>query len=187
MLSPIAGLSRALCPALRDLLDGCCLLLVTGLIAAPARAQSEPLPRWIAADPAAKSVTLTLEVARAQGTVAAALNGEHDGTIQINVPLGWTVRWSWRNGDSIPHSLVVVAEREKLPTEGGHPALDNAMSRGVTAGLQPGESDETTFVADQAGWFWMLCGVPGHALAGEWIGLRVDPAASGLSLKRRAT
>jgi hypothetical protein len=33
----------------------------------------------------------------------------------------------------------------------------------------------------------MLCGVPGHAIAGEWIGLRIDPAASGVSLKRKAT
>jgi uncharacterized cupredoxin-like copper-binding protein len=156
------------------------------LIGAPARAQSEPLPRWIVADPAAKSVMLTLEVARTTGAGAVGLNGERDGSVQINVPLGWTVHWSWRNRDSVSHSLLVVAEREKLPGEGGHPTLDNAMSRAVTSGIDPGKSDETTFVADQAGWFWMLCGVPGHALAGEWIGLRIDPAASGVSLKRKA-
>jgi uncharacterized cupredoxin-like copper-binding protein len=138
------------------------------------------------ADPAAKSITLTLEVASATGAGAAALNGERDGSVQINVPLGWTVRWNWHNGDSIPHSLLVVAEREKLPGEGGQPGLENAMSRAVRTGIEPGKSDETTFVADQAGWFWMLCGVPGHALAGEWIGLRIDPAASGVSLKRKA-
>jgi uncharacterized cupredoxin-like copper-binding protein len=79
-----------------------------------------------------------------------------------------------------------VAEREKLPAEGGDPALENAMSRAVATGIQPGQRDETTFLADQAGWYWMLCGVPGHALAGEWIGLRIDPAASGVSLKRKA-
>jgi uncharacterized cupredoxin-like copper-binding protein len=171
---------------LRCALEECCLLLITGLIAAPAQAQSEPPPRWIVVDPAGKSLTLTLEVARAQGTGAAVLNGEHNGSIQINVPLGWTVHWSWRNGDSVSHSLVVVAEREKLPAEGGDPALENAMSRAVATGIQPGQRDETTFLADQAGWYWMLCGVPGHALAGEWIGLRIDPAASGVSLKRKA-
>jgi uncharacterized cupredoxin-like copper-binding protein len=166
---------------------GCGLLLPTGLIAGPARAQSDSLPSWIAANPAGKSVTLTLEVARTTEAGTAGLNGERDGSVQINVPLGWTVNWTWRNGDSVPHSLVVVAEREKMPTEGGHPALDNAMSRAVTAGIQPGKTDETTFAADQAGWYWMLCGVPGHAIAGEWIGLRVDPAASGVSLKRKAS
>ncbi len=172
---------------LRCGMAGCCLLLATGLIASPARAQSDTLPSWIIADPAAKSVRLSLEAGRSPGAGSAGLNGEHDGSVQINVPLGWTVNWSWRNGDSVPHSLVVVAEREKLPTEGGHPALENAMSRAVTGGIQPGKTDETTFVADQAGWYWMLCGVPGHAIAGEWIGLRVDPAASGVSLKRKAS
>lgn len=187
MLPPIAALSRALSPVLRRGLSGLCLLLATGVIGQPARAQSaQTLPRWIAAEPTGKSVTLTLEAARPAGARSTELNGEHDGSIQISVPLNWTVHWSWRNGDSVPHSLVVVAEREKLPAEGGHPALDNAMSRAVTTGIAPGKTDETTFVADQAGWYWILCGVPGHALAGEWIGLRVDPAATGVSLKRKA-
>ena len=105
------------------------------------------------------------------------------------VPLGWTVRWKWINGDSTAaHSLVVMAEREKLPTEGGRPVFDNAMSRGVVAGLGPGKTDETTFTADQAGWYWMLCGVPGHALEGEWIGLKVDSDAKSPSVvEKRGT
>ncbi len=32
-------------------------------------------------------------------------------------------------------------------------------------------------MADQAGWYWMLCGVPEHAIRGEWIGLKVDRTA----------
>ncbi|HSB54990.1 MAG TPA: sulfocyanin-like copper-binding protein, partial [Gemmatimonadales bacterium] len=74
--------------------------------------------------------------------------------------------------------LVVMAEREKLPLEGGRPALDNAMSRAVVAGLAAGQRDLTTFTTDQPGWYWMLCGVPGHALRGEWIGLKVDREAT---------
>jgi hypothetical protein len=62
-------------------------LLATGLIGS-ARAQSDPLPRWIVADPAAKSVRLSLEVGRLPGAGSASLNGEHDGSVQINVPLG---------------------------------------------------------------------------------------------------
>jgi hypothetical protein len=111
------------------------------------------------------------------GTVT--LNGHHHGNIQIVMPLNWTVHWNWTNQDSAGnHSLVVMLEREKIPAEGGRPALENAMSRAVTAGLKPGQRDVTTFVADQAGWYWMLCGVPGHALNGEWIGLKVDREAA---------
>ena len=100
------------------------------------------------------------------------------------MPLGWTVQWDWQSADSTaPHSLVVMAEREKLPTEGGRAAFTNAMTRMLTDGLRPGQGDRTTFTADEAGWYWMLCGVPGHALGGEYIGLRVDPEATTAGVK----
>jgi hypothetical protein len=53
----------------------------------------------------------------------------------------------------------------------------------VTEGLPAGQTDQTTFSADEAGWYWMLCGVPSHALNGEWLELRVDPAATTASLQ----
>jgi uncharacterized cupredoxin-like copper-binding protein len=143
------------------------------------------LPPWLTVDAAAQTVTLALEVSRPAGAGAAVLNGEHDGSVQVVVPRGWTVQWRWKNADEAAHSLVVMVEREKLPTEGGRPSFTNAMSRSVTAGLPAGGTDNTTFTADEAGWYWVLCGVPGHAIAGEWIGLKVDPAATGVSVKRK--
>ena len=108
------------------------------------------------------------------------------GELQLIVPLGWTVQWDWRSADTtVPHSLVVMEEREKLPMEGGRPFFTNAMTRAVTAGLPAGQVDRTTFTAEQAGWYWILCGVPGHALGGEYLGLRVDADAktAGIKLK----
>jgi len=140
--------------------------------------ESAPPPAWLVADSAAKTLTLALEVTAPAGAPSALINGYRAGGAQVVVPLGWTVTWHWQSSDSTaPHSLVLMAEREKLPAEGGRPALDNAMTRLVTAGLKAGQKDVTTFVADQAGWYWLLCGVPGHALKGEWLGLRVDPDA----------
>jgi hypothetical protein len=142
-------------------------------------APADSLPAWIAVDSGARTVTLTLAAERGGPDGIASLNGHHHGDIQLVVPLGWTVKWAWVNQDSAgSHSLVVMAEREKLPTEGGRPALENAMTRAVIAGLKPGQKDLTTFGADQAGWYWLLCGVPGHAIRGEWIGLKVDRAAA---------
>ena len=159
------------------------LLSSFALLMPPAlRAQASPSssPAWLVADSTAKAVTLTLEVTAPPGAASALINGYRGGEVQIVVPLNWTVTWHWQSSDSTaPHSLVLMAEREKLPLEGGRPALDNAMTRLVTAGLKPGQKDVTTFVADQAGWYWLLCGVPGHALAGEWVGVRVDPDARG--------
>jgi hypothetical protein len=74
--------------------------------------------------------------------------------VRVVVPLNWTVQWDWHSADSIaPHSLVVMVQREELPTEGGHPDFTNAMTRMVKAGLRPGQADQTTFTADQPGWY----------------------------------
>ena len=55
----------------------------------------------------------------------------------------------------------------------------------VTEGLAAGQTDHTSFEADEAGWYWLMCGVPGHALKGEWLELRVDQAAgtAGIQIK----
>jgi hypothetical protein len=147
--------------------------------AAPAADSGAATPPWLVADSAGRTLTLALQVTPAPDGGPALINGYRNGELQIVVPLNWTVQWDWRSADSTaPHSLVVMVEREKLPTEGGRAAFTNAMTRMVTAGLRPGQGDRTTFTADQAGWYWMLDGVPGHAIMGEYIGLRVDPEAT---------
>jgi hypothetical protein len=148
----------------------------------PAHAQAAQAPMdtasWLSSDSGTKTVTLRLETTHSTGSPAALINGQSGGHVQVIVPLGWTVQWEWRSADSSEnHSLVVMVEREKLPTEGGRPAFDNAMTRMVQGGLSVGQIDRTTFTADEAGWYWILCGVPGHAIAGEYLGLRVDPGA----------
>lgn len=151
----------------------------------PATAKADTnVNRWLSVDSAGRTVSLDLKVTA--GGKAGLINGFHNGEARVIVPLGWTVRWNWRNEDpGTAHSLVVMVQREKIPLEGGRAAFSNAMSRLVTEGLPPGQTDQTTFVADEAGWFWILCGVPGHALEGEWIELRVDPEAKTGSVRTR--
>ena len=155
-------------------------LLLTGIVLALAggglQAQT-PLPVWVLPDSGAKTVTLALAAARAPGDAETTLNGVSHGDLQIVVPLGWTVKLEWRNDDSTAHSFIVQQEREKLPERAGEPAFQYAYSRTPVVGMGAGRTDHTQFVVDQAGWYWILCGVPGHAIGGEYIGLRVDPAA----------
>ena len=135
-------------------------------------------PSWLVVDSAARTVTLALEVTGPPGAPSALINAYRAGEARVVVPLGWTVKWDWHSADSTaPHSLVVMVQREKIPLEGGRASFNNAMTRMVTEGLRPGQSDQTTFVADEAGWYWLLCGVSGHALKGEWLELRVDSEA----------
>lgn len=162
-----------------------CLVLAALGVGAPAAAQA--LPDWIAVDSAGRQVNLALVAEPGPETGTGTISGHRGGDIWLIVPQGWTVHWSWRNADTTEnHSLVIMAEREKLPAEGGQPAIDGALSRMVKAGLKPGQKDETTFVAEPGGWYWLLCGVQGHALKGEWIGFRVDPGAGTVSLKLRS-
>lgn len=144
--------------------------------ASPVPSSNKSSPGWLTVDSAARTVTLTIEVTAPAGSPSALINGYRAGEARIIVPLGWTVKWNWRNTDpESPHSLVVMVQREKIPLEGGRPAFSNAMTRMVTSGLPPMATDETMYVADEAGWYWLLCGVPDHALNGEWLELRVDP------------
>jgi plastocyanin len=123
-------------------------------------------------------VTLSLETAARPGSKVASINGYRTGEARLVVPVGWTITWNWRNADSsASHSLVVMVQREKIPLEGGRPAFSNAMTRMVSQGLGAGQTDQSTFQAEEAGWYWLLCGVPSHALSGEWIELRIDPEA----------
>jgi hypothetical protein len=155
--------------------------------AAPPSSAPSDTTSWINADVAGKSVMLSLEVTRPSGAGSALINGYRAGQVQVVVPFGWTIKWNWRNQDrTSPHSLVVMTQREKMPLEGGRSAFSNALTRMVTAGLPPGQSDQTTFEVDEAGWYWMLCGVPGHAVAGEWIELQVSRDAATPVIKRKA-
>ena len=172
--------------------------------AAPAHAPAEPAsaPRvtatpgspadsfaWLVADSAARTVTLDLQVTAPAGAASAVINGHRSGELRIIVPVGWTVSWNWRSSDaSAPHSLVVMVQREKIPLEGGRPSFPNAMTRMVTEGLRAGQTDQSTFTAEEAGWYWMMCGVPSHGLHGEWLELRVDPEAptARVELKKKA-
>jgi hypothetical protein len=174
----LGGLAAAPLSALA-LAAGC----ATAQTAPPPPAAAVPAPApdtstaWLVANDASKTVTVAFQATRAPDG-SALINGRRAGQLQIVVPLDWTVQWDWRNADSTsPHSLVVMAEREKLPTEGGRAVFTNAMTRQVTAGLAAGQGDRATFTAEEAGWFWLLCGVAGHAIAGEYLGLRVDPEA----------
>jgi sulfocyanin SoxE-like protein len=148
-----------------------------------ARPSTQPV-EWLLADTVERTAKLTLEVTAPPNTPSALINGLRSGGGRIIVPVQWTMQWDWRNADpGSPHSLVVMVQREKIPLEGGRPSFSNAMTRMVTEGLPPGQTDHSSFEAEEPGWYWLLCGVPGHALKGEWLELRVDPAAGTASVQ----
>jgi Sulfocyanin (SoxE) domain len=158
---------------------------VSATLAEPSQVNPDSFP-WLVVDSAARTASLELVATRKPGVPSALINGYRTGEARIVVPVGWTVKWNYRSADSTtPHSLVVMVQREKIPLEGGRPSFSNAMTRMVTEGLKPGQSDQSTFEAEEAGWYWMMCGVPSHGLEGEWLELRVDPDAKTAKVEPR--
>ena len=157
---------------------------IDSTVAQTTRTRRPDAPSWLAVDSAGQTATLALEVTAPAGAPSALINGYRAGEVQVIVPRGWTVKWNWRSADSICSRIAWWSwcSGKRFRSEGGRPAFSNAMTRMVTEGLSPGQTDQTTFVADEAGYYWLLCGVPSHALEGEWIELRVDPAATTASL-----
>jgi sulfocyanin SoxE-like protein len=134
---------------------------------APAAADSEYV-KW---DPATKTVTFRL--------VAGPFDFNHftNGGGTLTVPAGSTNVWNFLQNDGTPHSAEVASGTGPLPNSGGDPAIPRAYTNKVVEGMAQGETDVIRFTAPDTGSYRIICGVPGHALSGMWIWLKIDPAA----------
>ena len=135
--------------------------------------------RGVKYDPATRTVTFAL-VAGAPGSATGPLNfnGYTSGAATLTVPDGSKLIINFVNRDGTPQSVVVIPGDGPLPNIGGEPAIPAAYTRDVTQGLPQEGTDVMRFTAPNSGKYRIICGVPGHALSGMWIWLRVDPAAT---------
>lgn len=110
-------------------------------------------------------------------------DGFGDGGLTLTVPAGWHVVIHFTNHDGmLAHSAIVIAD-SLVPTMGASsPAFSQAVTLRVQQGLTATERDDMKFVADKAGSYLLICGVPGHAAAGMWIRFRVEAGAERPSL-----
>lgn len=108
-------------------------------------------------------------------------DGYYSGNATIVVPAGWRVEATYRTLDAnVPHSAAVVRTLEELPQSGAEVelAFPGASTPSFTTGLSSTHKPvEFAFKADEAGRYWLLCGVPGHATAGMWIWFEVVEGA----------
>jgi sulfocyanin len=161
-----------------------CAFLVLAAAAASARADETFTPSWMHPDAAAKSVRIELVAGWNANNGALNYNGYYKGDMTIVVPLGWTVDVDFRNHDGmLPHSLVATRPfaPDKIPMQAGvgQLAIGKAYSVDPESGIMADHHDEVRFAARDAGQFWLICGVTGHALQGMWVKLGVDAQADG--------
>ncbi len=158
-------------------LTGC--LGVLGVLTRTLAAQSGSPPRidstWLVTDVPTKSVQFQLIAGFSGLNGALNFNGFGDGGLTFTAPAGWHVVIHFINHDGmLPHSAIVIADSLVPTTGASSPAFSQAVTLKVQEGLTSTERDDMKFVADKAGSYLIICGVPGHAAAGMWIRFNVE-------------
>ncbi len=153
----------------------------SGVEPAPAATPEEfRMPDWMQVDNVGRTVNIHLVVGLTDDNNRWNFNGYYGGTGGITVPVGYTVMITLENQDpAMAHSVGVDEAQPNYPNvftevtpvfEGGVTA-DPASMMDAT---MPGETEEITFVASEAGEYAFLCYVTGHAALGMWIDFTVS-------------
>lgn len=132
-------------------------------------------------DPATRTAYIDIVATRADKVDSTSVagdtlsfNGSRTGGHAVTVPLGWNIVGQFVNRDpALAHSAIVIEEVYPLPVVPPPAAFPQAFTRGVEDGLATNVRDEMTFVAGREGRFLIVCGVPGHAEAGQRMQLVV--------------
>ncbi len=152
------------------------VLLAASLITAPAMAFAST-PGWMSVDKSDKTVQLTLDMGAPSGGSEYNFNGYSKGHLVVTVPDGWTVKIKAKDVAKLHHSVEIVKARSHPPVHAVKPAFSGAETPNPKKGVKPGHSANFSFKADKPGKYWLMCGVPGHALGGMWDVLKVSKTA----------
>ena len=162
---------------IRSALPGALLALAASSAVAQ---QAAPAPRiersWTRVDSAAHKVDLTLIAGLNGVNGGMSFNGAKAGALTAVVPLGWRVTLHFENADQmLPHSALVMSYPVNIPVQVTQPSFEHATTHRLQQGLASDAKEDVTFVPDRAGLYIILCGVPGHGIAGMWLRLEVTP------------
>jgi sulfocyanin len=139
------------------------LLSAAGVASAAPKAKA---PTWVTTK--GKTVSLTVIADYNNNLAGFNFNGYGKGQLTITVPKGDTVKVTFTNKASLPHSVEITAYNKTLPTGGVTAAFKGANSPNPANGTVGTSPQKFSFVASKAGKYMMICAVPGHAQAGMW-------------------
>jgi len=104
-------------------------------------------------------------------------NGYANGGATLTLPSKANVVMNFVNKDGTPHSAEVISGEGPLPNAATDVAIPKAYTNQRLQGLPQEGTDVMRFQVPESGTYRIICGVPGHALSGMWIWMKVDPAA----------
>jgi hypothetical protein len=142
----------------------------TNSASSPAVAEAAP-DKWLSYDPATNTVTFELIAG------PFTFNGYRNGEGTLVVPSKANMVINFVNKDGTPHSAIVISGDGPIPNSATDPAIPRAYTNKVLEGMPQEATDVMGFPVPESGSYRIICGVPGHALSGMWIWMRVDPAA----------
>jgi sulfocyanin len=142
---------------------GLLLLGGAGIASAAPKAMA---PTWVTTK--GKTVNLTVIADYTSAVSGFNFNGYGKGQLTITVPKGDTVKVTFSNKASLPHSVQFTAYTKSLPMGAVMDAFKGSNSPNPTNGTVSGVTQKFSFVASKAGNYLMICAVPGHAQAGMW-------------------
>ncbi|MEP6571362.1 MAG: sulfocyanin-like copper-binding protein [Gemmatimonadota bacterium] len=105
-------------------------------------------------------------------------DGYNVGGATLTLPPQSNVVINFTNKDGTPHSAVVVDGGGALPNEVSDPVIPGAYTVTPLQGLPQEGKDVMKFKVPATGQYRIACGVPGHALSGMWIWMKVDSSAT---------
>ncbi|WP_206831169.1 sulfocyanin-like copper-binding protein [Alicyclobacillus fructus] len=111
-------------------------------------------------------------------------DGYANGEMTLVVPVGWSVSMKFQNASLTPHSAMVVPEKDRARAsfDASLLAFPGAETPNPSQGSPKGTQVDVVFTVSRPGTYALVCGVPGHALAGMWDKLEVSPQAKTPSL-----
>ena len=128
----------------------------------------------------AATKTATLIVNASEGTVNGGLNfnGVVKAAKSFTVPAGWNVVLKFKNLGAMGHSAAVVkGTAPALSVTPKDVAFAGAATSKLNEGLGTNQGQSVKFKAGKAGSYLIVCGAPGHGLAGQYLGLKVVAGA----------
>ena len=148
------------------------------VVVTAARSDSTSVNKYMWFSPTARTVHVSLNAGVGGNNGGMNFNGGASGSNTITVPAGWKVRIHFTNLDAIPHSAIVIADQQPLPSIPQQAAFGAAYTRDLTGGLFTDQTDDLNFTAGTAGKYVVVCGVPGHGPSGMWIRFVVSAEAA---------
>ncbi|MDB5075326.1 MAG: hypothetical protein JWO42_1505 [Chloroflexi bacterium] len=149
--------------------------------------------QWVSTS--GKVVHLTLISGWNSANAGFNFDGGAYGRMVVTVPLGATVVATYKNAANTPHDVLIVPYQKTLPNRSVPPAFAGASAgrprfgAGGRGGGRPGGQPQTsnkaqtfTFVAGKTGTYMIICGFPGHAIAGMWDTFVVSSTAKTASI-----